>query len=224
MRGGLLLAFTKSNHTLSTEAGQLQDASYRHPTVKEVRQTLNNLTPSNAGDLAVLLTDRLNELTIRIRTTNTDDWLQYWNEDSQGHPLKPKREEHCRDALLSDLRGLLPDGVVAEPEGEYANDKRSDIRVAFGDFNVPVEVKKDRNRYLWRSLNNQLIANYASDPATGGHGIYLVFWFGGEDMPAHPQGCVPADPVELRELLEAQLALSDKHRVSVCVVDVSPVK
>ena len=201
-----------------------RDASYRHPSVREVRQTLNNLAPSNAGDLAVLLTDRLNELTIRIRTTNTDDWLQYWNEDSQGHPLKPKREEHCRDALLSDLRGLLPDGVAAEPEGEYANDKRSDIRVAFGDFNVPVEVEKDRNRYLWRSLNNQLITNYASDPATSGHGIYLVFWFGGEDMPAHPQGCVPADPVELRELLEAQLAPSDKHRVSVCVVDVSPVK
>ena len=70
-------------------------------------------------------------------------------------------------------------GVVAEPEGEYANDKRADIRVIFGDFNVPVEVKKDRNRYLWSSLNSQLIANYASDPATGGHGIYLVFWFGG---------------------------------------------
>ena len=85
-----------------------RDASYRHPSVREVRHTLSNLAPSNAGDLAVLLTDKLNELAIRIRTTNTDDWLQYWNEDSQGHPLKPKREEHCRDALLSDLRRLLP--------------------------------------------------------------------------------------------------------------------
>ena len=174
--------------------------------------------------MAALLTDKLTELATRIRTTNTDDWLQYWNEDPQGRPVKPKHEEHCRDALLSDLRGLLPDGVVAEPEGEYANDMRADIRVAFGDFNVPVEVKKDRNRQLWSSLNNQLIAKYASDPATGGHGIYLVFWFGGEGMPAPPQGRPPADAVELRDLLEAQLAPSDKHRISICVVDVSPVK
>ena len=99
-----------------------------------------------------------------------------------------------------------------------------DIRVTFGDFNVPLDVKKDRNRYLWSSLNNQLIANYASDPATGGHGIYMVFWFGGERMSPHPQGLLPADPAELRGLLEAQLAPSDKHRISVCVVDVSPVK
>ena len=201
-----------------------RDASYRHPSVRELQQTLSNLAPSNARDLAVLLRDKLSQLAIRIRTANTDDWLQYWNEDPQGHPLKPKHEEHCRDALLSDLRGLLPDGVVAEPEGEYANDMRADIRVGFGGFNVPVEVKKDRNRYLWGSLNNQLIANYASDPATDGHGIYLVFWFGGDDMPPHPEGCVPADSVELRELLEAQLAPTDKHRISVCVVDVSPVK
>ena len=201
-----------------------RDASYRHPSFWEARQTLNNLVPSNAGDLAVLLTDKLTELATRIRTTNTDDWLQYWNEDYQGHPLNPKREEHCRDALLSDLRGLLPRGVVAEPEGEYANDRRADIRVVSGDFNVPIEVKKERNRKLWSSLNNQLIARYASDPATGGHGIYLVFWFGGEYMPSPPQGPAPVGPVELRERLEAQLSPADEHRISVCVVDVSPVK
>ena len=99
-----------------------RDASYRHPSIREVRETLSNLAPSNAKDLAVLLTDKLNDLANRIRTANTDDWLQYWNEDPQGRPVKPKHEEHCRDALLSDLRGLLPDGVVAEPEGEYSND------------------------------------------------------------------------------------------------------
>ena len=201
-----------------------RDASYSHPSLSEVRQTLSNLAPSNARDLAVLLSDKLNELAIRIRTANTDDWLQYWNEDSQGHPLKPKHEEHCRDALLSDLRGLLPDGVVAEPEGEYANDMRADIRVGFGDFNVPVEVKKDRNRQLWSSLNDQLIAKYASDPATEGHGIYLVFWFGDEHMPLPPEGPPPSNPVELRERLEALLTPADKHRISVCVVDVRPVK
>ena len=198
-----------------------RDASYRHPDIWEVRQTLSNQAPSNAGDLASLLTDRIDKLAVRIRTTNTDDWLQYWNENSQGHPVTPKHEEHCRDALLSDLRSLLPDGVTAEPEGEYANDRRSDIRVAFRGFNVPVEVKKDQNRRLWSSLNDQLIARYASDPATDGHGVYLVFWFGGEGMPLSPEGTRPPDPTKLRNQLEALLSPADKRRISVCVVDVS---
>ena len=201
-----------------------RDASYSHPSLSEVRQTLCNLAPSNARDLAVLLGDKLNKLAIRIRTANTDDWLQYWNEDTQGHPLKPKHEHHCRDALLSDLRGLLPDGVAAEPEGEYANDMRADIRVGFGDFNVPIEVKKDQNRQLWSSLNDQLIARYTCDPTTGGNGIYLVFWFGGEHMPLPPEGLPPSNPVELQERLEAVLTPANKHKISVCVVDVSPVK
>ena len=200
-----------------------RDASYNHPSVLEARQTLSNQEPSNAGDLTVLLTDKLNELATRIRTANTDDWRQYWNEDSQGRPGSPKREVHCRDALLSDLRGVLPAGVAAEPEGEYANDKRADIRVTFRDFNVPVEVKKDHNQQLWSSLQDQLIARYTSDPATGGHGIYLVFWFGGgAKMPLPPHGQRPVSPVELKEQLEAQLATDDKLRISVCVVDVSP--
>ena len=154
----------------------LGDAAEEGPRCLQA-QTLSNLAPSNAGDLAALLADKLTELATRIRTNNTDDWLQYWNEDYQGHPLKPKREEHCQDAFLSDLRGLLPGGVVAEPEGEYAHDGRADIRVVFGDFNVPVEVKKDRNRQLWSSLNDQLIARYASDPATGGHAAF-IWYFG----------------------------------------------
>ena len=202
-----------------------RDASYSHPRVLEARQTLSNQALSNAGDLTVLLTDKLNELATRIRTANTDDWRQYWNEDSLGRPGSPKHEVHCRDALLSDLRSVLPAGVTAEPEGEYANDKRADIRVTFQDFNVPVEVKKDRNRQLWSSLQDQLIARYTSDPATGGHGIYLVFWFGGgAKMPLPPQGQRPAGPVELKEQLEAQLAPNDKRRIAVCVVDVSPVE
>ena len=126
--------------------------------------------------------------------------------------------------MLSDLRGLLPAGVTAEPEGEYANNRRADIRVVCRDFNVPVEVKKDRNPLLWNSLKDQLIAKYASDPVTSGYGIYLVFWFGGEGMPAPPQGGRPVGPVELQELLEAQLTPAAKHKISICVVDVSPLK
>ena len=80
-------------------------------------------------------------------------------------PLEPKHEDRCRDALLSHLRDHLPAAVDAQPEGQYAHDNRSDIRVSYGaEFNVPVEIKKDRHHRLWSALHDQLIARYASDP------------------------------------------------------------
>ena len=148
-----------------------RDASYHHPNLEQVRQTLSNSAPANAGDLAALLVDQLDALADRIRSSNTDDWRQYWNEGAYGRPESPKIEEHCRDALLSDLRKELPAGVIAEPEVEYANGKRADIGVFYGEFNVPVEIKRDQDPRLWSALRDQLIAQYASGSATDEHGV-----------------------------------------------------
>ena len=200
-----------------------RDASYHHPNLEQVRQTLSNSAPANAGDLAALLVDQLDVLACRIRRSNTDDWHQYWNEDSYGRPLEPKHEDRCRDALLSHLRDRLPTGVDAQPEGQYADDNRSDIRVSYGaEFNVPVEIKKDRHRNLWSALRDQLIAQYTSDPETGGHGVYLVLWFGGANIPPPPQGRRPTGPAELRLRLEEQLTEAERRRIAVRVIDVSP--
>ena len=155
-----------------------RDATYCHPSVEQICRTLNGGLPANAGDLSALVLDCLEEIRRRIRTGNTDDWRQYWNEDSKGRPQNPKHEDSCRDALLSDLKLRLPQGVDAQPEGQYANDKRSDIRVSYSNFNLPVEAKKNAHRDLWRAPREQLISKYSSDPATGGFGIYLIFWFG----------------------------------------------
>ena len=199
-----------------------RDASYLHPTVEQISATLAGLRPANAGDLAALLMYRFDELATQIRTSNTDDWLQYWNEDATGHPTTPKHEDHCRDALLSDLRDMLPDDLDAQPEGQYAFDQRADIRVADpSGFHVPVEIKKNMNRDLWRGIKDQLISDYASDPTTNGFGIYLVFWFGSEATTLAPSGQRPNGPDELKDMLTATLSLDHKRKISVCVIDVS---
>ena len=199
----------------------LREASYKHPDILRVRQTLNNGAPASADDLAALLVDRLEELARRVRTSNTDDWRQYWNEGNYGRPKNPKIEDHCRDALLSDLRFLLPAGVDAQPEGQYANDRRSDIRVSYETFNVPVEIKRDRHPELWSSIHDQLIAKYTTDPSTDGNGIYLVFWFGDGNVQSSPSGPRPSNPPELKEWLEAPLTKDERRSISVLVVDVS---
>ena len=104
-----------------------------------------------------MLSARLLELASQIRHGNTNDWRQYWNEP-RGQTPTPKHEDQCRDALLSDLRTRLPTGVDAQPEGQYAGDKRADIRVASGDFEVTVEIKKNRHRDLWSAARHQLKA------------------------------------------------------------------
>ena len=198
-----------------------RDAGYRHPDVEQVCRTLNGDAPANAADLAALVMDFLCELAEKIRTGNTDDWRQYWNENDHGKPGTPKREDTCRDALLSDLRERLPQGVDAQPEGQYARDRRADMRVSCRDFQIPVEVKKNGHRELWGAMQNQLIRQYTTDPATGGYGIYLVFWFGPGDTPTPPSGPRPVGPQELQEKLKATLAEDQARKISVCVIDVS---
>ena len=198
-----------------------RDALLRHPSPEEVSGTLNGATPANPGDLTALLYDKFIVLSKQIRDGNTKDWRQYWNADPHGKPINPKPENDCRDALLSDLRQTLPTSVDAQPEGQYANDRRADIRVSHEGFNVPVEVKKNGHRDLWTAMRKQLIEYYTADPATGGFGIYLVFWFGPRYTQAPPQGDRPTDIGELRARLQATLSAEQARKISVFVIDVS---
>lgn len=198
-----------------------RDAHYHHPDIALVCETLNGGTPANPDDLAALVVDRLQEIAVQIRDGNTDGWKKYWNVDSDGRPTNPRPENNCRDTLLDDLHHRLPDEVDAQPEGQYANDKRSDIRIACRNFHVPVEIKKDWHRDVWSALQNQLIERYTRDPDTGGYGIYLVFWFGKTKTPPPPSGVRPTDTKDMKEKLEATLSPDQARKISVCVIDVS---
>ena len=199
-------------------------AEYEIPHLRDVQQTLGGGPPANPGDFAALLVDKLEELADEIRNGNTDDWKQYWNVNRYGQPTKPRPEDPCRDALLSDLRQRLPTGVNADPEGHYAEDKRADIRVAYENRAIPVEIKKNSHRQLWSSIETQLIAKYTRDPGASGFGIYLVLWFDAEDTRAVPpcgHHSKPSNPAELKRCLEEALTDDQRRMISVVVVDVS---
>ena len=200
-----------------------RDATYRHPNLDQLHRALADEQPANPADLAALLLDRLEDIARTIQTGNSDDWRQYWNEDAYGRADKPKHEDSCRDALLSQLRARLPDGVDAQPEGQYAGDRRSDIRVSCDGFNVPVEIKKDAHRDVWSAIRDQLIKHYTRDAETSGYGIYLVLWFGQDDLQAPPHGVRPTTPAELERRLEETLTGEEARKIAVIVVDVSPV-
>ncbi len=199
-----------------------REASFWHKDIEQVLQVLDNLKPANTADLAALTMDILSDLAERIRDGNTSDWRQYWNVDSHNRPQDQKPEDGCRDTLLSDLRlKFQPLGIDAQPEGRYADDKRADIRVTYGDFNVPVEVKKSTHPDLWSAIKTQLIANYTRDPGADGYGIYLVFWFGEKGCQMPPSGKRPTSAHELQERLLDTLSADEKFKISICVIDAS---
>lgn len=199
-----------------------REASFRHKDVDQVLQVLDNLRPANAADLAALTMDILSDMAKRIRDGNASGWHLYWNVDSHNRPQDQKPEDGCRNALLLALQDRLrPLGIDAQREVHYADDKRSDIRVSYCDFNVPVEIKKSSHRDLWRAIREQLITQYTRDPDADGYGIYLVFWFGAKDCQMPPSGKRPTSPYELQERLMDTLSPDEKFKISICVIDVS---
>ena len=208
-------------HAVGRQLETRREAEFQYATVEQVQKTLDGGNPANSADLAALTTDHLRQLAESIARGNTSDWRQYWD-SPQGAP-QPRHEDLCRDALLSDLRRLLPEGIDAQPEGSYAADRRADIRVSCKGFNVPVEIKKSTHRALWSAIGTQL-TEYAKDPGADGHGIYLVFWFGPEDCQRPPDGEKPQTPRQLEERLQRTLAPEKARKIDVVVIDVSDQK
>ena len=210
---------------VDAQAEKRRVAKHEAPTVARIQDTLRGGPPRRAADLAALLLDALERLAEQIRHGETNDWLQYWHRDPGSRwPTRPQHEDDCRNALLSDLREILrPYDLDASPEGRYADDKRADIRVAQGSrLAIPMELKKSTHRKVWRAAEEQLIARYTRAPESGGHGIYVVFWFGRDLMTPHPTERLPKTPGELSARLEEQLTPEQRAKIGVVVIDVSP--
>ena len=198
-----------------------RSATFAIPDLEAVQRTLANEEPATASDLAALVADKLERLSIEISRGSTDEWRHFWNEKEYGRRRSPKGEVSCCKALLTALKRLLPSGLDAQREAVYARDKRADIRVSCDGRAIPIEIKRDSNRHLWSAVADQLAEKYSSAPESSGYGIYLVLWFGGADMPVPPSGRRPRTPGELQERLESELGRPLRHRIRVIVVDVS---
>lgn len=192
-------------------------ALFKPASIAKVSSTLANLTPANAADLCALTLDHLQQLGGDIRDGNTDDYEQYWREK------KPEVENSCRNRLLSDLRLRLNTlGINAEPEGRYADQKRADIKVSAQGYNIPIELKLEMHKDLWKAIQHQLIARYTRELASDGYGIFLVFWFGGAGQPvAGDGGTRPKTAAELQDRLQLTVPDSHQHKIAVLVIDCS---
>lgn len=193
----------------------------------QVEQVLSNQQPVDSRDLLALACDHLLDLADEIRHGNTNSYRNFWNLNSNGRTKggSPLAETVCRDRICERLRlRLEPLGIIVDPEGAYSEQTSADIRVAYPgppSINIPVEAKRDRHPELWSALEDQLNGQYVPDPGTGGYGVYLVFWFGGDKMPLPPDGSPrPESAGELEEALSKLVEPSKREKLRVIVVDV----
>ncbi len=202
-------------HALYEQQFARRKALFRAASVSEICSTLANLQPANAADLHALVVDHLQQLAHDIRHSNTNDYTQYWRDDT------PKIENDCRDALLSDLKKhLSPLGVNAEPEGVYADQKRADIKVLYQTMQLPIEIKCDSHADLWTAIQTQLIAKYSREHSSDGYGIYIVFWFDkARQRSPGDGGTKPKTPQELQQRLVATVPAELRKKIAVLVID-----
>ena len=222
-----LPALRKLKISLESARHQLQliqrESMFSFPLVSGVAQILSNKEPASPSDLAALVVDHLDDIALAIRRENDDGFRSFWNIENK-KPTDPREENLCRDVLLTRLRACLePFGIDCQPEADYVNDKRADIRVSVrNEFELPIEIKRESNDFLWSALHTQLVEQYAISPKTGGYGIYLVLWFGRGDIPpARDGGKKPRSPEELKARLEATLNATERQHIFVRVTDVS---
>ena len=122
------------------------------------------------------------------------------------------------------LRGhLQPLGIDSQPEFDYINDKRADIRVSYRNtIIVPIEIKGEWHPELWRAVQSQLIPRYTKQEETDGFGVYLVIWIGGSEQPtARDKGRRPTSPFDLESRLHNHLPKTDQQRIAVRVLNVT---
>ncbi|SIQ68327.1 hypothetical protein SAMN05421829_10621 [Aromatoleum tolulyticum] len=205
----------------------LREARFRYPSASAIARLLENGPPAHPADLKALLAQHLRDLDRSDRDGNTTGYRRYWNIDEYGRPTSARTENDCRDRLLELLRERVRGiGVELMPEGEYRENRRADIRASFGGtggFNVPIEIKRDSHKDLWLAWRTQLLDHYVRDPGADGHGIYLIFWFGGRGMPvAADGGSPPRCAGELESRLSALLSESEKPYIDVIVLDCEP--
>lgn len=210
---------------MANQTRHRRETQFRYPIIAQVLRTLAGGRPANAADLQAAMLEHLRVLGSELSHGSTDGYKAFWNVDSHGRPTKPRPEDDCRDRLLERLRpSLVSMEVNGEPEGHYADDKRSDIKALCGNLNLPVEIKQHYHKDLWTAPTEQLGKLYVRDPGTQGRGIYLVFWFGTnvKPVPKPPEGISrPLTPTDLENALRGVIPDDDRLLIEVIVVDVA---
>lgn len=202
------------------QAQKVVEENYTPFTISELASVLTDGPPSSAEQLQAVMLEELIVAQSKIRS-HPADWYRDFFENGV-----PKDEEACRDTLLK-MFGDYPNGILCEPEGHLADDKRVDIKCTISQLMLPIEIKGQWRNELWTAADAQLDRLYSSDWRTGRKGIYLVIWFG-TDVPKQKKlrspkkgANLPTSADELRLALIENSDIAKTGSIEIFVLDLA---
>ena len=208
-----------ARHALALQRKARRDFEYTAPCVSELQAVLTDGLPETIDDMRAFIEDYLDALQKRMHASNTDMWEVYWAEEGS------RGEEYCRNRLVEQLAGLMPDAIRLEPEMRMPGRRRADIVAICNAIGLPIEIKGQWHREVWNAASDQLDAYYARERHAQGRGVYIVLWFGdvpGRQLPRHPEQLErPQTPQALRRMLIDRLPEARRLQIGVFVVDVT---
>lgn len=207
-------------HAYAQQTRQRAEKNKKLLSLAGLRKVLLQTEPVNIDDLQSIVFDELELLQRRLKDSQTNGILPYWNNGN------PHGENDCRDRVAEYLElALKPYGIRSHIEGAMPTRNRCDLLHTYGDFNLPIEIKGQWHPEVWTAASNQLV-NYQKDYRSEGRGIYLVLWFGylGARHDKNPHGWkgqkLPKTLDEMKNLLLQRYdGISEKTKI--IVIDIS---
>lgn len=206
---------------VAEQARKIVESLYRPPTLDAIAAIMHDSPPACMPDLQAIVIEELLIAQAKIKSDDAESWRGFY--DDSGNPYA---EERCRDHLLGILRQGSSD-ISYDPETHVANDKEVDITCSAGALRLPIEVKGQWHAQLWKSADQQLDTLYTRDWRADSFGIYLVLWFGAQEMKNKSlrspgrEKLSPTTPDELRDMLVGESTSACSGRVAVVVLDLT---
>ncbi|KAA3548360.1 hypothetical protein FOM00_12775 [Pseudomonas sp. ST1] len=206
---------------VAEQARKIVESLYRPPTLDAIAAIMHDNLPACMPDLQAIVIEELLIAQAKIKSDDAESWRGFY--DDSGNPYA---EERCRDHLLGILRQGSSD-ISYDPETHVANDKEVDITCSAGALRLPIEVKGQWHAQLWKSADQQLDTLYTRDWRADSFGIYLILWFGAQEMKNKSlrspgrEKLSPTTPDELRDMLAGESSSACSGRVAVVVLDLA---
>lgn len=196
------------------------ELAYEPPTIADLATALAGSVPATIGALKAEVLAALERVQDRVRSDPTDCWRGFYRDDG----VTPKAEEDCSDHLANLLKIEAPE-IRFEPEFHVGSDREVDIACSVTGMRIPIEAKGQWNADLWTAADWQLGGQQAVDHLAGGHGIYLVYWFGSQTgrkkLRNPPTGRIPSSAQELTSRLSEALVATKRKNLTVAVLDLT---
>lgn len=199
---------------------------FEAPSPFEVIRFFDESKIASVEDLRQLILEKLDDLQAHLRHSEVNPLDAYYNYDKKEKKNKRIDENEARDRIIEFLQprcsGL---DIIIDKEQYMANSNRCDItaKVSLDGQQklLVVEVKGQWHSELFTAASEQLYKRYSMHPNAADQGIYLILWFGVDEVVAGKKNKFESAR-QLHEKVLVEMSVELKGRIDVFVLDLSP--